>query len=158
MSRYSSISFRAESGTVLSLAMTFTLIMWGVMWCYEMRIFRYGGFLHLGTLLGTKAATWPQPAVWSLYGVKPLPSGSFWHTSAELETTFSCLKNFWEFCWFCWFYWMLMASMFSVVWAAVFVAVAPHWAQISSLSQTHLQPLPVQTQGMQLLKLFIQIY
>ena len=30
MSRYSSISLRAESGTVLSLAMTFTLIMWGL--------------------------------------------------------------------------------------------------------------------------------
>ena len=29
---------------------------------------------------------------------------------------------------------------------------------ILCLSQTHFQPLPVQTQGMQLLKLFIQIY
>ena len=29
---------------------------------------------------------------------------------------------------------------------------------VSCSSQTHLQPLPVQTQGMQLLKLFIQVY
>ena len=54
MSRNSSMSFRAESGTVLNLVITFTLIMWGVMWCSGMKMFRNGGFLHLGTLLGHK--------------------------------------------------------------------------------------------------------
>ena len=150
MSRNSSMSFRAVSGTVLNLAITFTLIMWGVMWCSGKRMFRNGGFLHLGTLLGTKAATWPQPAAWSLYGVKPLPSGLFWHTSAGLKTTTSCLESFWELCW------LLVASKFSVILATVFVAVTPHRVPISCLSQTHLQPLLVQTQGMQLLKLFIR--
>ena len=53
---------------------------------------------------------------------------------------------------------MFMASKFSTVSVAVFVAVAPDWAPISCSSQTHLQPLLVQTQGTQLLKLFIQVY
>ena len=53
---------------------------------------------------------------------------------------------------------MFMASEFPTVSVAVFVAVAPHWVPISCSSQTHLRPLPVQTQGTQLLKLFIQIY
>ena len=56
MSRNFSMSFKAVSGTVLSFAITFTLIIWGVMWCSGMRMFRYGGVLHLGTLLGTNAA------------------------------------------------------------------------------------------------------
>ena len=51
-----------------------------------------------------------------------------------------------------------MASDCSTVSVALFVVVAPHWAPIFCSSQTHLRPLPVQTQGMQLLKLFIQLY
>ena len=53
---------------------------------------------------------------------------------------------------------MFMASKFSTGSVAVFVAVVPHWVPISCSSQTHFQPLPVQTQGTQLLKLFIQVY
>ena len=46
------------------------------MWSSGMSIFKYGGVLHLGTLLGTNAAGW------------------FWYPSAGLETTSSCLKVF----------------------------------------------------------------
>ena len=53
---------------------------------------------------------------------------------------------------------MFVASKCSTVSVAVFVAVAPHWVPILCSLQTHLWPLPVQTQGMQLLKLFIQVY
>ena len=53
---------------------------------------------------------------------------------------------------------MFMASDCSKVSVAVFVVVAPHWAPIFCSLKTHLWPLPVQTQGMQLLKLFIQLY
>ena len=53
---------------------------------------------------------------------------------------------------------MFVASKFSTVSVAVFVAVAPHWVPISCSSQTHLWPLPVQTQGTQLLKFLIQFY
>ena len=48
-----------------------------------------------------------------------------WNTSAGLGTTCSCLMGFWEFCCFCWFCWMIVASKFSTVSVAVFVAVAP---------------------------------
>ena len=51
-----------------------------------------------------------------------------------------------------------MASECSTVSVDVFVAVAPHWAPILCSSQTRLRPLPAQTQGMQLLKVFIQLY
>ena len=51
-----------------------------------------------------------------------------------------------------------MASDCSTVSVAVFVVVAPHWAPIFCYSQTRLWPLLVQTQGTQLLKLFIQLY
>ena len=51
-----------------------------------------------------------------------------------------------------------MASDCSTVSVAVFVVVAPHWVPIFCSSQTRLRPLPVQTQGTQLLKMFIQLY
>ena len=92
-----------------------------------------------------------------------------WHTSAGLGTTSSCLMRFFlefywfgwfgwfcNFCRFCRFFWMFVASKFSTISVAVFVA--PHWVPISCSLQTRLQPLPVQTQGTQLLKLFIQVY
>ena len=85
-----------------------------------------------------------------------------------LQLSYEFLRDFCWFCcffWFCrfcrllcWFCWMFMASKFPTVSVAVFVAVVPHWVPTSCSSQTHLQPLPVQTQGTQLLKLFIQIY
>ena len=53
---------------------------------------------------------------------------------------------------------MFMASECSTVSVAVFVAVALHWAPILCSLQTCLRPLPVQTQGTQLLKVFIQLY
>ena len=53
---------------------------------------------------------------------------------------------------------MFMASKFSTVSVAVSVAVAPHWAPILCSLQTHLEPLLVQTQEMQFLKFFIQVY
>ena len=40
----------------------------------------------------------------------------------------------------------------------MFVVGTPHWVPILCSSQTHLQPLPVHTQGTQLLKVFIQLY
>ena len=158
MSRYSSISLRAESGTGLNLAMTFTLVMWGeIGWVMDdvQQMFRYGGLLHLGTMLGTKAAE--------------QPSESPWHTSAGLETTSSCLLSVCEFScfcwffkfgwfgWFCWFFTKFMISDCSTVSVAVFVVVAPHWAPIFCSLQDRLRPLPVkQTQWMQPFKLFIQ--
>ena len=53
---------------------------------------------------------------------------------------------------------MFVASKCSTVSVAVFVAVAPHWVPILCSSQTHLWPLPEQTEGTQVLKLFIQVY
>ena len=50
-----------------------------------------------------------------------------------------------------------MASKFPTVSVAVFVAVVPYWVPILCSLQTRLRLLPVQTQGTQLLKLFIQI-
>ena len=52
-----------------------------------------------------------------------------------------------------------MASDCSTVSVAVFVVVALHWAPIFCSLQDRLWPLPVvQTQGTQLLKVFIQLY
>ena len=51
-----------------------------------------------------------------------------------------------------------MASECSTVSVAVFVAVAPHWVPILCSLQTCLWPLLVQTQGTQLLQVFIQLY
>ena len=144
MSRYSSISLRAASGTVSRLAMTFTLIMWGgdmMFWDENVQIWRTSPSGHLAGHKGCCLVT-----------ICVILAHFCW-IGNHLQLSYV----FWEFCCFCWFA-ECSINVFNSFSCCVCGSGPTFGANIMFFT-THLWPLPVQTQGMQLLlKLFIQIY